>query len=83
MKRNSVVERTVIAPDRCLMSPLTGCNRIAGQSRGVCDTDYQVAAEMIREGTITDAELVSAGLFRPIKRQSQKRILTAILARRN
>lgn len=48
-----------------------GCVR-KRRSRGLCQPCSQIACRLIREGTITDEELVDAGLLLPVKAAGPK-----------
>lgn len=86
-------ETTTVIQQRyiCMMHAWSGCNVICDDAepdpykkpkRGVCPADYQVLGNMVRDGLIKWEEAEDQGMCRPVKRQTQKRVLKAILARR-
>lgn len=73
----------------CKMHPWSDCGKHRNDNpddqwrRDTCDTDYETLKAMVRDGLVTDKELEDIGMWSPVKRQTQKRVLSAVLARRN
>lgn len=73
----------------CKMEPWSGCGRRQGDGleqdwkRDCCAVDYQILAAMVRAGLANWQELEAIGMCSPVRRQTQKRVLATLIARRS
>jgi len=74
----------------CMMNPWSGCGEMLSDAetaksrkpkRGCCQTDYMVLYDLVKDRLITWEQAEEAGMCRPRRRQTQKRVLMTLTAR--